>query len=110
MRGGLEALINSSPALTLIGSSPGLTAATFAHQVDDLQPDVAIVELDVHDEEGLSELLALGTRAHDLAIVVLSDSAQGSWAAEALRSGVRAILPRDSTTEEIGAAVEAAAA
>jgi DNA-binding NarL/FixJ family response regulator len=42
------------------------------------------------------------------AVILLSDEPQ--WTAEALRAGVRAILPRELTAGEIVAAVEAAAA
>ena len=42
------------------------------------------------------------------AVIVLSDDPQ--WTAEALRSGVRAVLPRELSAAEMLAAVEAAAA
>jgi DNA-binding NarL/FixJ family response regulator len=42
------------------------------------------------------------------AVIVLSDDPQ--WTAEALHSGVRAVLPRELTAAEIVAAVQAAAA
>jgi DNA-binding NarL/FixJ family response regulator len=42
--------------------------------------------------------------------VVLADDPRGTWAAEALRAGARAVLPREATADEIIGAVEAAAA
>ena len=40
----------------------------------------------------------------------LADDPNGTWAAELLRTGVQAILPRQDTRSEIVAAIEAAAA
>ena len=42
-------------------------------------------------------------------IVLLTSEGQPEWTAEALRSGVRALLPRDASAAAILAAVEAAA-
>src|SRR5207237_10208141 len=44
------------------------------------------------------------------AVVLLAPGPAGPWMAEALRSGVRAVLPRDVPASEMIAAVEAAAA
>ena len=109
VRAGLESLVTASPALALVGSSP-VIGATLAQQIEDLHPDAALVELDGRDEEVLSGVLALSAGAPACAIIVLAGDDQGSWATEALRSGVRAILPHDATAGEIIAAVEAAAA
>jgi DNA-binding NarL/FixJ family response regulator len=80
------------------------------HQAEDLQPDVVLAELELPDDETLAVLLALGASSHPAAVVVLMDDAQSAWAAEALRIGVRAILPRQASAGEIVAAIEAAAA
>jgi DNA-binding NarL/FixJ family response regulator len=42
--------------------------------------------------------------------VILTDDAPGTWASEVLRAGIRAILPRQASGNEIVAAVEAAVA
>jgi DNA-binding NarL/FixJ family response regulator len=42
--------------------------------------------------------------------VVLTDAPDGAWLAEALRSGIRGLLPRSATPDEIAAAIRAAAA
>jgi DNA-binding NarL/FixJ family response regulator len=42
------------------------------------------------------------------AFVLLTDAPTAQWAAEALRAGARGVLPRDATSDEIVAAVEAA--
>jgi two-component system, NarL family, response regulator YdfI len=110
VRAGLEALIKASPALAFAGSAHGAAGADFARQVGEVRPDVVLVELDGRDDAEWSELLALAARPESPAVVALTDDAQGAWAAEALRAGVRAILTREAPAEEIEAAVEAAAA
>lgn len=111
VRAGLEALVTTSPRLALAGSAPGVAA--LAERIEDLQPDVLLLELELHDDGRSAGLFALGGRPGEPrgpAIVVLVDDPQRAWAGEALRSGVRAILPREATAAEIVAAVEAAAA
>jgi DNA-binding NarL/FixJ family response regulator len=108
VRAGLEALLTASPALAVVGSTPDV--ATLAHQAEDLQPDVILAELEPPDDDTIAALLALGIGSHPPTIVVLTDDAQTAWAAEALRAGIRAILPRQASAGEIVAAIEAAAA
>jgi len=109
VRAGLESLVREGPGTTLAGGSSSLS--TLARQIETLQPDVVLIELDRDAEESAAALSALGgqSRAGGPAIVLLADDPQGAWTAEALRSGVRAVLPRETTPAEITAALEAAA-
>jgi two-component system, NarL family, response regulator YdfI len=108
VRAGLEALVREQPSLRLTGSVVG--TATLARQVEDLQPDVLLLEADVHDDETV--LAGLGLDATHLpAIVLLTDVPHSARLTnEILRAGVRAMLPRETTAAEIVAAIEAAAA
>lgn len=108
VRAGLEALLAANPALMVLGSVADWAA--LAQQVEDVQPDVLLLEVELHDEDSAAALLALAAGVRPPAIVVLTDDAHGAWMAEALRSGVRAILPRQAAAGEIVAAIEAAAA
>ncbi len=111
VRTGLSALVTASPELKLVGSLVG--ADTLAALVEELQPEVVLLELGRYDAEPVSEkLLTLGTISQQVsAIVVLTDDPQSEWTTEALRLGVRAVLPRSSATAEaIVAAIFAAAA
>jgi NarL family two-component system response regulator YdfI len=89
IRAGLESLVRSSPALELVSSAP----------------DVVLADLEFPQEDGPPpELLATA------AVVLLVSNPPGPWTIEALRSGVRAVLPRDVSASELIAAIEAAAA
>ncbi len=104
-RAGLQALITTNPALTVVGSSSVATA----QQVEALRPDVVLLELD--GSEPLPEtLLTLDAGLYDFAVLILIDDPQGDRATEALRSGIQGILPLEATADEIIAAVEAVAA
>jgi two-component system, NarL family, response regulator YdfI len=102
-RAGLETLVKNSPLLKLAGSlhSP-LALAQYAAQ---LQPDVVLLDFENENRSGKSSALP---RIPSLPIVALIDEPSADWTARALRSGVRAILPRDSGRDEILSAIQAA--
>jgi DNA-binding NarL/FixJ family response regulator len=108
VRAGLASLVNSSPALEVVGSLP--VEAGLARQIEELQPDVVLVELERRGDAAAASILNLEQGQHAPAVVALTDETEGAHALEQLRSGVRALLPREATSEEIVAAVEAAAA
>jgi NarL family two-component system response regulator YdfI len=107
MRTGLEALLAAHPALVTIGHWQDM--ASLVPQVDAQQPDIVLLELESPDDDTLAILEALAAGPHPPAFVVLTDDTHGMWAAEALRTGVQAILPRQALAREIVAAIEAAA-
>ena len=117
VRAGLELVIRQAgPRLTLAGASTGLSAVLDA--ADERQPDVVLLVLeDGEDQTGM--ISSLSGRSTPLrpsadepgsslsAIVVL---AEAGLTKELLRHGARAVLPRESTPEEIIAAILAATA
>src|SRR5262245_36290757 len=85
----------------MVASASGLESLPAA--IEREQPDVILVDLDFPHDKAPRELLG------PAAVVLLVSSPQGPWIAEALRSGIRAVLPRDATPNELIAAIEAAA-
>jgi DNA-binding NarL/FixJ family response regulator len=96
-RAGLEALLKQAPSIKLAGSLHNPVAV--AQYTAQLQPDVIL--LDLENETTRGEPTAFP-------VVVLIDQPSADWVARALRSGVKAILPRDSGIDEILAAIQAA--
>ena len=90
VRAGLEALVASSPGVQVLGSFSDYS------QVEALRPDVVLASVPLEDLPATS---AAG--------VLLTGE---SWTAEAVRAGIRAILPANASAAEILAAVESAAA
>jgi DNA-binding NarL/FixJ family response regulator len=103
----LEALLTTSSGLATVGRWQDI--ASLAPHVEAQQPDIVLLELELSDEDTLANLEALAAAPHPPAFVVLTDDVHGTWAAEALRTGVQAILPRQAQAHEIVAAIEAAA-
>lgn len=92
-RAGLESLLRASPNLRVVGSS------------DDA--DVVISDWDRPGEDLPEDLLEMSPAA---AVILLADDSDRTWTREALRAGVRGVLPRDATPSQIISAIEAAAA
>ena len=103
-RAGLETLLKKAPLLDLAGSlhSP-LAVAQYAGQ---LQPDVILLDLESEDRSATSPTLP--RIPSGFPAVALVDDPSADWVAHALRSGVRAVLPRDSGAEEMLTAIQAA--
>jgi NarL family two-component system response regulator YdfI len=98
VRAELESLLATAPMFQVVGSfSIDMAAA----QLEDLEPDVVL--LDLESISDASMLLAIESGA---ARIILTDAENFAVIAH---SGVRAILPRAASSEEIIAAVQAAA-
>ena len=94
-RVGLETLIASSPHMELAGAFADLSA------VDALHPDVVLSALP------LAEIPA-PANGFVPAYVLLGGESPAGWTQEAVRTGVRALLPGDASAGQILAAVELA--
>jgi len=101
-------LWGSNPPPPAAGRVASVEAAAQASET--LLPDVVLIEHEWDDDSLVPGLLALGAGSHVPAVVVLTEHPSALWAAVALRSRVRAVLPREATAVEIIAAVEGAAA
>lgn len=100
VRAGLESILQASSDLSVVGVVSDTDTLDVA--IADLSPDVVLLELGSQDDEPVTEKLAvLNSLITTPAIVVLADTLQGDWISEALRFGIRAILPRSATAEEI---------
>jgi two-component system, NarL family, response regulator YdfI len=103
-RGGLEAIVRRNPSFKLVGSLPAIVG--FTTRIQELQPHVVIIDLAEADAQ-LFQAASDMERA-GISTVALIDEPSVGWTARALRAGVRAILPRESSENEIASAVLAA--
>jgi|SRR5581483_9024886 len=95
-RAGLESLLKNASGMKLAGSLQNL--ANITYHFNELQPDVLLADLDARSGFGPA---ALPT-------VALVDEPDTHWTAQALLSGVKAILSRDAEMQEILPAIRAA--
>jgi DNA-binding NarL/FixJ family response regulator len=93
LRAGLESVVQ------VAGSAESLQSAS------DLNADVIVVDWSEEHTQELIEFVA-----ESPPVIVLAPDPQPPWLGEALRAGVRGVLPRDASLSEIAAAIEAAAA
>jgi NarL family two-component system response regulator YdfI len=106
-RAGLQSLIRTRD-LKVVGSIASFDV--LASQWSDVEADIVLVEASGEQSEAVMDSLAASQLASEVPIVVLSDHSEPRWIAEALRAGVRAILPSDVSPDQLVAALEAAAA
>ena len=106
VRAGLESIVRTNPDMLAIGSSAD--PATLAAAIATHNPDAILIELIPEGESAIEKLDALAG-VGGLPIATLTDTEDRDRLSELLRSGVKAILPRSASAEEILQAVEAAA-
>ena len=104
-RAKLAAVVGASKTLYPVVGAADLS---LPEHVEAAQYDVLLVDLG--SERAAAWLRNLGAEPVPSAIVLLTEEARRPLGAEALRAGVRAVLPRHASGEEIIAAIEAAAA
>src|SRR5579872_2133929 len=99
-RAGLEALVKGDSSLMLAGTMEN--AVTLMEHAAQLAADVILIDADGSSNNAISDSV------HP-PIVALIDEASANWAADALRNGVKAILPRDADADEIVRSIHMAA-
>jgi NarL family two-component system response regulator YdfI len=99
-------VLTDNPAFEVIGSFS--VDEAFA-QLEDLQPDVVLLDIGAPVDEAMSIALESLGEPLNATLVILTD-VERFLAADAVRSGVRAILPREAKPEEICAAIQASLA
>jgi two-component system response regulator NreC len=99
VRKGLQALLGIEGDFKVVGeASDGLQAIDL---VERLKPDILVLDLMMGGVNGLEVTRQLGKKHHEVGIVVLSMHSDESYVLEALRSGARAYILKDNTTEEL---------
>jgi two-component system, NarL family, response regulator YdfI len=101
-KAGLESLLRSEPALQLVEDSRELGVDT------DSPPEVLLVETDTLADAAAREAVELASAGGPVVLLVRTPASEP--VAEALRAGVKAVLPNRLDGPEIVAAVQAAAA
>jgi DNA-binding NarL/FixJ family response regulator len=99
----LEQVVREASDFQLAGSIASL--ASLSHQFRELHPDVVVADLDSAQPQLLNDLRSLPSPA---AVVLLLPEPDAAWSARALRAGVRALLAREASAEEILLAIQAA--
>ena len=103
-RAGLESLISGHPGFQLVRDSPVGASAPGSESL----PDVLVAEAESLADDFAREALDWASAGGPVVLLVRNLGSESI--AEALREGVKAVLPAGLTAAEIAAAIEAAAA
>ena len=105
-RASLQSLVKARK-VEVVGGAPNLESLW--DQPPEVEVDVVLVEASGDYFEQMIDSLSQSQLTSEAAIVVLSDHSEPRRFAEAMRAGVRAILPSDLSPDQIVAGLEAAA-
>jgi DNA-binding NarL/FixJ family response regulator len=108
VRQGLRALLETDQGCEVVGeAADGLTALQL---IDTLQPDVAVLDLQMPDLGGLEVARRVQQQAPGTRVIILSMHGDEPFVQEALRYGVKGYVLKGSSTSELVSAVQAAVA
>jgi DNA-binding NarL/FixJ family response regulator len=105
MRRGLRLVIEQHPGLTVVGEADdGRQAVAMA---ESLQPEVIVMDIGMPNLNGIEAAHQISEKHPDIAIVMLSMHSDEGYVLRALRAGARAYLLKDSAEEDLTQAIEA---
>jgi len=106
-RSSLESLL-SGRGFSVAGSSGDFDL--ISDQLLDVSADVVLIDAGDERSQAVMEALEWSSLASEVKVVVLAGGAgPTAWVGEALRAGVRAVLPEDVLPDQLVAALQAAA-
>jgi two-component system, NarL family, response regulator NreC len=108
VRKGIKAILSSESDFKIVGEAgDGIETIKL---VEELKPDILVLDLMMAGVNGLEVARQLSKKQPDVGIVVLSMHSNEAYVLEALRSGARAYILKDNTTEELVHAIREVAA
>ena len=102
LRAWLESSLARNATFEVVGS---LSIDDALARCEELEPDVVLLESPA--DESASLAIESSDGSNDAALIILTDDTKKFLTKSALRSGVRAVLPREVKPEEIFAAIRA---
>jgi two-component system, NarL family, nitrate/nitrite response regulator NarL len=107
MRGALARLVSEHEALELVGEAGDGERAMA--MVDDLAPDVALLDVRMPGLDGLAVLSRLRAAGSPVRVLLISGNDESEVAHEAIAQGAAGFLSKDAEEAEIGEAIIAVA-
>jgi NarL family two-component system response regulator YdfI len=103
----LRLLLETDAHMTLVGEAANGAAAV--KQVDELQPDVVLMDLRMPGMDGIAAIQEIRARWPAVAVVILTTYNEDALMVAGLRAGARGYLLKDTTRERLFATITAAA-
>ncbi|MEX1141307.1 MAG: response regulator transcription factor [Thermoleophilaceae bacterium] len=107
VRTGLRLLLESEPAIDVVGEAGDLASAI--EQVERHRPDVLVLDLHMPGEPSLPAIPELRERCPETRVVVLTAQRDPSYAGEALRLGAAGYVPKEAAESQLLEAIGVAA-
>ena len=108
VRDGMAALLTSLPGFTLAGVAA--TGRAAVREVVTAKPDVAVLDLQMPDLDGIAATKEIVRAAPDVAVLVLTMFSDDDSVFAAMRAGARGYLVKGAEQDEIARAIRAVAA
>lgn len=103
VRRGLSLILSPDPSFEVVGEAEdGAQAITLAHQ---LRPDVVVMDIRMPVLDGVAATGELAATAPGCRVLALSTFDMDEYVVGALRAGAYGFLPKDSSPEELSAAI-----
>jgi DNA-binding NarL/FixJ family response regulator len=99
VRAGLTQLINREPDLAVCGDAEEMHAAL--QNIDDLKPDILIVDISLNGPDGLDLLKNIRAKDPNLPVLILSMHDESIYAERALRAGANGYIMKQEATERV---------
>lgn len=99
IRQGLKALLELDPEIDIIGSANDGQSAI--EQVGILNPDIALIDIRMPGMDGVTATRIISERFPETKVIVLSGYDDEEYLTEALRSGAKGYLLKDTPAEEL---------
>lgn len=104
MRSGLRLVIERHPTFTVVGEADdGRQAVAMA---ESLKPDVIVMDIGMPNLNGIEAAGQITARLPEIAIVMLSMHSDEGYVLRALKAGARGYLLKDSAEEDLTRAIE----
>ena len=108
VRDGLAMMLGLLDGIEVVGVA--VDGADALRQVEDVDPDVVLMDLNMPTMDGVEATRQLASRGARARVVVLTTYADDQWVFGALQAGARGFLTKDAGADEIRAAVLSVAA
>jgi len=102
-RAGLENLLAARNA-EIAGTAANIDA--LASELPDVAVDAILMDSSGEPFESLLDSVVSSGLASDFHVVLLAEAASPAASAEALRAGIRAVLPNDTSPDQLAAALQ----
>lgn len=107
LRDGLRVLIEQELGLNVVGEAD--TGHAAIRVVDELQPDIVIMDIGMPDLNGIDATRAIRTSNSEVKIIALSMHSEQQFVSGMLKAGASGYLLKDSAFEELSTAIETVA-